>query len=140
MKMKIIKRYFILLYTVVFERPVNISEDGRYYSAFDGAIHEDDGRPFFTDDWIWDTYRANHPLRVLIDPVSETNIIRSYINMAEQMGNLWMPTFPEITGDSRRMNSNHAVATVIDGYLKDLNDFDLEKAYEACKRGIQEKH
>lgn len=132
------KIFYTSLYRC-FERPVNISEDGRYYSAFDGTIHEDDGRPFFTDDWIWDTYRANHPLRVLIDPVSETNIIRSYINMAEQMGNLWMPTFPEITGDSRRMNSNHAVATVIDGYLKGLNDFDLEKAYEACKRGIQEK-
>nr|WP_320037555.1 GH92 family glycosyl hydrolase [uncultured Bacteroides sp.] len=132
------KIFYTSLYRC-FERPINISEDGRYYSAFDGAIHEDDGRPFFTDDWIWDTYRANHPLRVLIDPVSETNIIRSYINMAEQMGNLWMPTFPEITGDSRRMNSNHAVATVIDGYLKGLKDFDLEKAYEACKRGIQEK-
>lgn len=46
--------------------------------------------------------------------------------MAEQMGNLWMPTFPEITGDSRRMNSNHAVATVADAAAKGLQ-FDLEK-------------
>ncbi|MBA7585252.1 hypothetical protein ES708_27223 [subsurface metagenome] len=50
-----------------------------------------------------------------------------------------MPTFPKITGDSRSMNSNHGVATVIDAYRKGLRNFDLEKAYEASKRAITEK-
>jgi predicted alpha-1,2-mannosidase len=59
--------------------------------------------------------------------------------MPEQMGNGWMPTFPEVTGDTRRMNSNHAVATVIDAYKKGLRGFDLEKAYTAAKKGITEK-
>ncbi|WP_455637968.1 GH92 family glycosyl hydrolase [Parabacteroides sp.] len=122
-----------------YERPVCLSEDGRYYSAFDGQIHEDGGRPFYTDDWIWDTYRATHPLRILIDDEKECNIINSFLLMAEQMGNDWMPTFPEVTGDSRRMNSNHAVATVIDAYKKGLRGFDLEKAYIASKKGIEEK-
>jgi predicted alpha-1,2-mannosidase len=122
-----------------FERPVCISEDGRYFSAFDHKVHDDGGKPFYTDDWIWDTYRAAHPLRVLIDAEIETDVINSYLLMAEQMGNDWMPTFPEITGDSRRMNSNHAVATVLDGYVKGLRGFDLEKAYIACKKGIEEK-
>lgn len=122
-----------------YERPVNISEDGRYFSAFDGTVHEDDGVPFYTDDWIWDTYRATHPLRILIEPELETDVIRSYIRMAEQMDNLWMPTFPEITGDSRRMNSNHAVATIADACVKGLTDFDVEKAYQACKQGIEDK-
>jgi len=122
-----------------YERPVCISEGGRYFSAFDGKVHEDGGQPFYTDDWIWDTYRATHPLRVLIDAERETDVINSYLLMAEQMGDNWMPTFPEITGDSRRMNSNHAVATVIDGYIKGLRGFDLERAYIACKKGIEEK-
>lgn len=122
-----------------YERPVNLSEDGRYYSAFDGKVHEDGGRPFYTDDWIWDTYRATHPLRALIDQKEENDIINSYLLMARQMGNDWMPTFPEVTGDSRRMNSNHAVATVIDAYRKGLKGFDLEQAYTAAKKGIEEK-
>jgi predicted alpha-1,2-mannosidase len=122
-----------------YERPVNITEDGRYYSAFDGKVHNSDGMPFYTDDWIWDTYRATHPLRVLCEPKMEIDIINSYLRMAEQMPNNWMPTFPEITGDSRRMNSNHAVATVIDAYNKGLRGFDLEKAYESCRKGIMEK-
>ena len=122
-----------------YERPINMSEDGRYYSAFDGKIHEDGGRSFYTDDWIWDTYRAAHPLRVLINEQGENDIIHSFILMAEQMGNNWMPTFPEVTGDTRRMNSNHGVATVIDGYRKGLRGFELEKAYVACKKGMEEK-
>lgn len=122
-----------------YERPVSLSEDGRYYSAFDNSVHEDNGRAFYTDDWIWDSYRAHHPLRVLIDPKKEEDIINSFVIMAEQMDNFWMPTFPEVTGDSRRMNSNHGVASVIDAYKKGLRGFDLEKAYEACKNGITQK-
>ena len=44
-----------------FECPVCISEDGRYYIAFDGSVHNDNGTLFFTDGWIWDSYRAHHP-------------------------------------------------------------------------------
>ena len=75
----------------------------------------------------------------MIDNERENDIINSYLLMAEQMGTDWMPTFPEVTGDTRRMNSNHAVATVIDAYRKGLRGFELEKAYIACKKGIEEK-
>ncbi|WP_245986443.1 GH92 family glycosyl hydrolase [Marinoscillum furvescens] len=132
------KVFYTSLYRT-FERPVCLSEDGRYYSAFDGTIHQDNGRPFYTDDWIWDSYRAHHPLNVLIDSEKENDILHSFILMAEQMDNMWMPTFPEVSGDSRRMNSNHAVASVIDAYRKGLRGFDLEKAFLACKGAITEK-
>ncbi|MDE5896015.1 MAG: glycoside hydrolase family 92 protein, partial [Muribaculum intestinale] len=61
-------------YYRTFERPVCMSEDGRYFSAFDGQVHDDDGTPFYTDDWIWDTYRAAHPLRILLDSDREEAI------------------------------------------------------------------
>jgi predicted alpha-1,2-mannosidase len=122
-----------------FERPVCISEDGRYYSAFDGQVHEDQGRPFYTDDWIWDSYRAHHPLRIFLDAEQEEDILHSFVLMSEQMEQFWWPTFPEITGDSRRMNSNHGVASVIDAHRKGLGNFDLEKAYVATRGAIMEK-
>lgn len=122
-----------------FERPVNISEDGSYFSAFDGKIHEDKGIPFYTDDWIWDSYRAAHPLRVFIDKKTHSNVINSLLRMTDQMKQPWMPTFPEITGDSRRMNSNHGVSIIADAYAKGMTTFDLEKAYEVCKKAIEEK-
>ncbi|MNK15267.1 Glycosyl hydrolase family 92 [compost metagenome] len=122
-----------------YERPVNISEDGRYYSAFDGKVHQDEGKPFFTDDWIWDSYRAHHPLRVLLEPGTESLILNSFVRMSEQMEQPWLPTFPEITGDSRRMNSNHGVATLLDAYRKGVRNFDIKKAYLAAKGAITEK-
>jgi predicted alpha-1,2-mannosidase len=133
----------VIFYTSLYrtyERMINISEDGRYFSSFDGGnVHDNEGAPFYTDDWIWDTYRAVHPLRVLIEPDMELDIIRSYIRMAQQSKEGWMPTFPEITGDSHRMNGNHAVAVIWDAFNKGLRGFDLEAAYRACKGALTEK-
>ena len=132
------KTVFYTSYYRTFERPVCLSEDGRYWSAFDNQVHEDGGTPFFTDDWIWDTYRAAHPLRVVMDPSLEEDILASFVRMAEQNGNDWAPTFPEVTGDSRRMNSNHTVATFADAIVKGL-DVDRQRAFEICRKALLEK-
>lgn len=131
-----------IFYTALYRsysRPFCISEDGRYFSGFDRKVHADNGRPFYTNDGIWDTYRALHPLQVLIDPTKEENIINSYVLMAQQSERLWMPTFPGVTGQRNLMNSNHAVASVIDAYRKGLKNFDLTTAFQACKGAITEK-
>lgn len=133
-----LKVFYTSLYRC-YERPICMSEDGRYYSAYDGKVHEDGGTPFYVDDWIWDTYRATHPLRVLVDAEVESDIINSFILMSEQMGTCWLPTFPEVTGDTRRMNSNHGVATILDAYIKGVKDFDLAKGYEYSRKAIEEK-
>lgn len=131
-----------LFYTSLYrtyERMINISEDGQYYSPFDKTLHTDNGIAFYTDDWVWDTYRATHPLRVLIEPEMEKSMIQSYIRMAKQSTDGWLPTFPEITGDSHRMNGNHGVAIILDAYIKGLTDFNLEDAYRACRSAIRNK-
>ena len=132
------KTVFYTSYYRTFERPVCMSEGGRYWSAFDNSVHEDGGVPFYTDDWIWDTYRAAHPLRIIMDREVEEDILTSFLRMAEQMGNMWMPTFPETNGDSRRMNSNHTVATFADAIVKGI-DVDIPKAFEASKKALTEK-
>lgn len=132
----------VVFYTSLYrtyERMISISEDGHYFSAYDGKVHDDGGKTFYTDDWIWDTYRATHPLRIIIEPVMESNMINSYVTMTEQMPRAWMPNFPEVTGDSRRMNSNHAVAMVADAQSKGLKGFNLEEAYKVAKAAITEK-
>ena len=132
------KTVFYTSFYRTFERPICLSEDGRYWSAWDGKVHEDEGVPFYTDDWLWDTYRATHPLRVITDPLTEEHILASFIRMARQGGKGWMPTFPEVSGDSRRMNSNHTVATFADAAAKGLS-LDLEAALETAEKGIREK-
>lgn len=132
------KTVFYTSYYRNFERPVCISEDGQYWSGFDNSVHEDGGVPFYNDDWIWDTYHASHPLRIMMNKEVEEDILASYLRMAEQMGTMWMPTFPGIAGDSRRMNANHGIATFADAIVKGL-DVDKNKAWEASYKGLTEK-
>ena len=121
-----------------FERMIDINEYGRYYSPYDQNIHET-GRDVYTDDWIWDTYRAAHPLRAIIDRNAEEDMINSFILMTMESGEKWMPTFPEITGDSHRMNGNHAVAVILDAYRKGLRGFDTDSAYIFCRNALLNK-
>ena len=121
------------------ERPVCVSEDGRYFSVYDNQVHEDGGHPYYTDDWLWDSYRAAHPLRVLLDARKHTDILRSFLRMAQADGNHYFPNFPEITGDSRRMNCNHGASVVADAWYKGIRDFDLEAAYGFLKNSIEKK-
>ena len=131
-----------VLYTSLYrcmERPVCISEQGQFYCPADHQVHSDGGHPFYTDDWLWDTYRAAHPLRMLIDPDRETDIIRSLILTAEHDPHHWFPTFPSVSGDTRRMNCNHGAAVIADAWAKGLRGFDLSQAYDYLRRAMEEK-
>ena len=124
-----------IFYTALYrcqERMINISEDGKYFSAFDGQIHDDGGVPFWTDDWVWDTHHALHPLQIILNPKAEEEKLASYIRMCEQSPERWMPTFPEVTGDNHAMNGNHAAVVFADALSKNLK-FDVEKAFEGMK-------
>jgi predicted alpha-1,2-mannosidase len=98
-------------------------------------VHESD-RPFYVDDWIWDTYRATHPLRTIINPELQNDMLNSYVLMYEQSG--WMPTFPQVHGNHMCMNSYHSASIFIDGYRKGLRDYDIEKAYEGIEKNLME--
>ena len=132
------RTFYTSLYRT-YERMVCISEDGRYWSAFDRQVHDDAGVPFYTDDWLWDSYRAAHPLRILLDPLKEQQMLTSYLRMAEQSPEGWLPTFPEVTGDTHRMNGTHTIAPFADAYAKGLTGFNLSAAYETARRTLQEK-
>jgi predicted alpha-1,2-mannosidase len=117
------------------ERMVNITEDGKYYSGYDKKIHETT-RPFFVDDWTWDTYLALHPLRTILNPALESDMLNSYVTMYSQLG--WMPTFPVIFGDHACMNGFHSTIMILDDYRKGIKDFDVAKAYEGMVKNATE--
>ena len=117
------------------ERMINISEDGKHYNGFDGKIHDDNGVPFWTDDWIWDNYLALHPLQIILNPKQEEEKLASYIRMCEQSKEGWMPTFPCVFGDAHCMNGNHAAVMFADALCKGIK-FNVEKAFKGMKNTV----
>lgn len=118
-----------------YERMVNITEDGRYYSNYDGKVHKEE-RPFYVDDWCWDTYLTLHPLRYILRPELESDMIQSYIRQYEQGG--WLPNFPVLTGDSPTMNAFHSTIMILDAWRKGITNFDSAVAFEAMKKNALE--
>jgi len=115
------------------ERMVKISEEGRY--AWFNQVNDDKGVPFWADDWIWDTFRAQHPLMAILHPTAQGEKLASYIRMYEQSG--WVPTFPNFFGDAHCMNGHHAVSLFIDAWRKGIRNFDLEKAFAGMKQTMK---
>lgn len=113
------------------ERMINITEDGRYYSAYDHKVHED-SRPFYVDNWLWDTFRALEPLQTLLNPDMQADKIQSYVRMYEQSG--IMPTFALTGGPAGIMNGNHSAPWMADAWFKGVRNFDLETAYEGLRK------
>lgn len=118
-----------------YERMVIITEDGRYYSAFDHQVHQD-SRPFYVDNWLWDTYRALEPLQTLLNPEMEADKIQSFVRMYEQSG--WMPTFAELWGNHECMTGNPVAPWMADAWMKGITNFDLATAYAGIKKNSVE--
>ncbi|MES2277869.1 MAG: GH92 family glycosyl hydrolase [Bacteroidota bacterium] len=129
------RRSFYTAYYRCNERMVDITENGKYYSGFDKKIH-DATRPFYVDDWTWDTYLALHPLRAIVNPAMEEDMLNSYVTQYQQSG--WMPTFPVLFGDHACMNGFHSSIMILDDYRKGLRNFDVNKAYEGMLKNANE--
>ena len=125
------KRSFYTALYRTYERMINISEYGKYYSAYDHKIHTDN-RPFYVDNWIWDMYLAQEPLQMILNPDKEADKLQSYVQMYQQSG--WMPSFALVFGDNPCMTGNHAAAWMADAWYKGIRNFDIKTGYEGVKK------
>lgn len=118
-----------------YERMVNVNEYGKNYSAYDHKVHENN-RDFYVDDWAWDTYITSHPLRMILDPKIEADMLQSYVDMYKQYG--WMPQFPLLYQDDPAMHGFHSTVMFIDAWRKGVRDFDVAAAYEGMRKNAYE--
>jgi len=118
-----------------FERMINITEDGHYYSAWDHTVHADN-RPFYVDCWIWDMFRSLEPLQILLNPDMVSDQIQSYVRMYQQSS--WMPRFAVLYGTHPCMNGNHAAPWFADAWFKGVRNFDEETAFEGVRKNSLE--
>ncbi|MEJ7768716.1 MAG: GH92 family glycosyl hydrolase [Chitinophagaceae bacterium] len=128
------KRTFYTALYRCYARMVDISEDGKYFSGYDKKVHENK-RPFYTDDYTWGNYLALHPLRTILDPKREADILQSYVSMYEQSG--WMPEYPKHFGDRPGMFGFKSSVMFLDAYRKGIRNFDVRKAFEGMLKNAE---
>lgn len=114
--------YHSLLY------PRKIDEYGRYYSAFDDAIHNG----VMYNCWsMWDTYRAEHPLLTLVAPEHIDDMMQSLVEMFNEGG--WLPKWPNPSYTGIMVGSP-AETILAEAWTKGFRGFDVEQAYAAIRK------
>ena len=122
-----------IFYTGLFHAmlyPRQISEYGRYYSAFDDKIHSTAGE-IYNCYSLWDTYRAEHALLTLFVPERVDGMMQTLLEMYREGG--WLPKWPNPSYTSI-MIGGPAEVVLAEAYAKGFRGFDLNLAYEAVKK------
>lgn len=107
----------------------------RHYSPFaDGKIC--DG-PLYTDNGLWDTFRAAFPLFVLYAPDWSADILKGWLNAYREGGRL--PAWPS-PGNRPCMIGSHADSIYADAWVKGLRTFDIQDAHAATLKNALESN
>ena len=119
--------YRMLLFPRVF---YELDAEGNmiHYSPFNG-----DARPgyLFTDVGYWDVFRALFPFYTIMYPERNSNIMKGLLNAYKEGG--WLPIWPS-PGYRKVMIGSHSASLFADAYVKGIEDFDVELAYQAMKK------
>lgn len=123
--------FYTALYHLLIHPNVMQDLDGRYPAMESPAIRIAD-TDRYTVFSLWDTYRNTHPLLCLLFPDRQLDMVRSLVDKYETWG--WMPKWELCGRETGTMDGDPATIMIADTYLRGLRDFDVEKAYEACRK------
>jgi len=122
-----------IFYTALYHShlmPTDWTETNNRYFGFDLASHDAGARRYYTDMSLWDTFRTLHPLYNLLEPQVASDMMQSLTWMYEQGGSI--PKWPMGNGYTGCMIGTPADIVLAEAYLKGIDDFDFETAYEGC--------
>ncbi|HQU71027.1 MAG TPA: glycoside hydrolase family 92 protein, partial [Calditrichia bacterium] len=105
--------------------------DGRY-RGLDQNIYVSEGFTNYTIFSLWDTYRALHPLFNIIQPRRNNDMIKSMLAHQEQSVHHMLPIWSHYANENWCMIGYHATSVIADAMVKNVGDFDREKALQAA--------
>ena len=106
--------------------------DGSYL-GMDKNIHKAQGFTNYTVFSLWDTYRAVHPLFMLIQNERNADMINSMLKHYEQSADHLLPVWSFYGNETWCMIGYHAVPVIADAVVKGLKGIDAAKCYDAVK-------
>ena len=110
------------------------------YRGLDQNIHVAKGFTKYSIFSLWDTFRAEHPLMVLIHPREDADMINSMLAHYDQSVEHLLPVWSLYDNETWCMIGYHAVPVIADAIMKGVKGFDYERAYEAMKTTAMNPH
>lgn len=102
------------------------------YKGLDQNIHTATNFTNYSTFSLWDTYRALHPLLTILQPKRNSDMISSMLAHYDQSAHHLLPVWSHHANDNWCMIGYHSVSVIADAILKETNEFDAERALEAC--------
>ncbi|KAL1982571.1 hypothetical protein VTN96DRAFT_1157 [Rasamsonia emersonii] len=84
---------------------------------------------------IWDSYRSIHPLITLLDPLSQSRMVRSLVDIYRHEG--YLPDCRMSLCKGYTQGGSNADVVIADAYLKNVTDVDWATAYEAVVKDAE---
>ena len=123
--------FYTALYHTCISPYVFSDADGRY-RGINQKIYKNENFTSYTVFSLWDTFRAFHPLKTILDPKRNNEFIHALLSKYDEGGILPMW---ELAGNyTGTMIGYHAIPAIVDAYMKGQVDFDPEKAFQAMLR------
>jgi predicted alpha-1,2-mannosidase len=110
------------------------------YRGLDQNIHVAKGFTKYSIFSLWDTFRAEHPLMVLIHPHEDADMIKSMLAHYDQSVEHLLPVWSLYNNETWCMIGYHAVPVIADAIMKGVRGFDYERAYDAMKATAMNPH
>jgi predicted alpha-1,2-mannosidase len=107
--------------------------DGQY-RGMDGAVHTlDAGEHNYSTFSLWDTYRAAHPLYILMQGKRVPSLVNCLVRMAEQSP-AGMPVWPLHAKETACMTGYHSVVVMAEAVAKGVPGIDAGRAWRAARK------
>jgi len=104
------------------------------YRGMDGKVHTlPQGRHNYTTYSLWDTFRAEHPLLVLLHPERIGDIVESLVRMAVESP-AGPPVWPLQGKETACMTGYHSAAVIAEACAKGVEGVDYPAALKALKK------
>ncbi len=121
--------FYTSYYHTMINPSVYMDVDGKY-RGLDHNIHQAEGFTNYTIFSLWDTYRAEHPLLMLMKPEEATNMVKSMIKHQQQSVHGLLPVWSHMANDNWCMSGYHATSVLADAITKGA-DINKEEALKA---------
>ncbi|MDH4745523.1 GH92 family glycosyl hydrolase [Sphingomonas sp. CBMAI 2297] len=126
-----VKTFYAALYHTMIAPSVFSDADGRWRGP-DDQVHAAKGFTFHSTFSLWDTFRAEHPLLVLLQPKKRNaDIVDSLIASQQASPFGILPVWQFHGRETWTMIGYHAVPVIADAYLKGIRGFDAQAALDA---------